>query len=234
MRTEEEIQKIIAGVPELQNAIAALIANTKRQKRTLNLLDIAEKIKFTKKYLSINEIATVISMSDEMVREFARIGLLKPSIKKMISAGKIDSVDIADRLSRLSSSDQSYLAKKIVIGELNSQDLRAIVALRKHSPKASIIKIVNRIKKSKNIREYVVEFIIPIELVGHENIITNALRAIFDKKHIRSLSFQQRLGVMSLDEVGKNTLVRRSREAGVSKGKLIQLILSGDYKNCEQ
>lgn len=233
MSREKDIENIIAKTPKLQDALAALIANTRRKNRKLNLVEISEKIKIARKYLSISEIANRILLSYEMVREFTRVNLLIPSVKKMISEGKIKSIDIADRLSKLPSSDQLYVAKEVVTGNLNSDDLRAIVSLRKNMPDTSITKIVNRIRISQNIKEYVAEFIIPSEQIGNETIILKNLDRAFGKPHICSASLQQRMGHIVLDAEGRDMLARQARIWGISKGKLLQLIISGEVNLLE-
>jgi hypothetical protein len=230
MISEERIKKKMRESHELRDAIAALISNTKKKNRKLNLVAIAEKISVAKKHLSIAEIAYVIILSKEMIREFARVNLLIPQVKKMILDGKIRHVDVADRLSRLPSTEQLYIAKELAKGNLNSEDLRAVVSLRKNMPNTSIIKILERIKKSRNIKQYIAEFAIPLTQSNNKDIIQKNFTKIFGKQHIQSISLQKGMGFVILDKKGRDTLVKKTRDFHVTKNKFIEMIISGKAK----
>jgi len=213
---------------ELKDALAALIANTKRVKRKLNLIEIAEKIATAKKYLSVGEIADRIILSKEMIREFERVNHLILPIKKMVEKGEIKSVEIADRLSRLPPVGQLYVAKKVARGLLNSDDLRAIVSFRKAMPHLDISGVVQRIEKSRNIKEFIAEFSIPKDLSAQPELIKKRFEIIFGADHIRATSIQHGSGHIILDAIAKDILVEKARKHRVTKREILQLIVAGE------
>jgi hypothetical protein len=212
--------------PELDDAIAALIINTRRIKRKLSLLEIAEKIEIARKYLSANEIASKLSLSKEMIREFSRVNHLAPPVKNMIKKGIITSIDIADRLSRLPLKDQTYVAKETTKGNLKSEDLRAIVVQRKIMPEIPIAELVARIVDSRNIKDYVAEFPIPLQLMKDINLVRRRIITYFGMPHVRSFRVEpQGVARIQLDEVGKRRLISGAKDNQASKGEMLQIII---------
>ncbi len=79
----------------------------------------------------------------------------------MIADGAINGVDVADRLSRLPVADQLPVANAVIQGKLTSNDVQLYVSLRKALPKEKIGKVIERVKHSRSIKQYVIEFLIP-------------------------------------------------------------------------
>ena len=149
---------------EVENAVARLIASTRRKRRQLKLLEIANDLGIAlSAYKSLSNVADVIDISPEMLRQFSRVNKLCNPVKKLIADGTIQSVDIADRLSRLQVVDQMPVALAVAQRNLTSDDVRAIVSLRKALPKEEIGKVIDRVKRSRSIKQYVVEFLIPTQ-----------------------------------------------------------------------
>lgn len=211
---------------ELQDALAAIIANTKRVNRRLNLIEIARKISIARKYLSLNELSERIMLSKEMIREFQKVNQLSSPVRLLILRGKIRSVEIANRLSRLPIADQLYTAKEIVKGDLNSEDLRAIVSLKRSDPSLDISSVIQRIKESRNIKEFIAEFNIPKSLYIQQELINKRLERIFGPNHVRLQSFQGGVVTIILDSKAKETLVKKARDCGVTKREYLQLVVS--------
>ena len=216
------------GSPELDDAIAALIINTRRVKRKLNLIEIADKIRIAEKHLSIRDVADRLSLSVEMIREFSQVNLLAQPVKNLIKKDKISSIDIAVRLSRLPVRDQLYVARETIRGKLKSEDLRAVVSLRRAMPDASIDEIIMRIMRSKNIKEYIAEFRVPQHLIGNISTVRRRFIRYFGIQHVRAFTVErQGLGLVHLDKEGKNELIKKAKENCISKGRLLQMIVSG-------
>ncbi len=217
------------------DALAALIASTKRINRKLNLIEIANKIKIVRNHLgNLKEVARVVGLSSEMVRSFTRVNSLDQRVRQLIKTGDIKSIDIADRLSRLPFKDQYYVAKEAAKGHLTSHDMRAIVSLRKTLPKASILNIVSRIRKSKNIKEYIAEFVVPQGASIDRKEIFIRLKRFFGAEHVQSYSIIRFVGRVVLDEIGKNNLMKTARIMQITKGRLLQLIIEGEVNAREQ
>jgi hypothetical protein len=213
---------------ELKDALAAIIANTRRNNRKLNLIEIAGKIGIAKKHLSTKEIADKVTLSKEMIREFERVNLLAAPLKVLVQDGKIRSVEIADRLSRLPGTDQCFVASEIIKGTLHSKDLRAIVSLKKSDPSLNISDVVQRIKESRNIREFVAEFIVPQHLPRQPRKIKESLTKVFGAEHIKSIFIQNEIVSVVFDSIAKDNLAKRAQKKGITKRELLRSIASGE------
>jgi hypothetical protein len=210
---------------ELQEALAALIASTKRVRRKLDLIEISEWLAIARKGLgSLRAVAERIDLSEEMLRQFASVARLSPQVRQLITDRKIESVDIAHRLSKLVHADQIVAARGVVKGDLSSDDLRAIVSLRKASPQLSIQKVIDRVKKSRNIREYLVEFTRPSTRKGMRDLRTRFVR-IVGEENIRSLKVGEESGVLALNREGKKRLQAAAKRRELTKRRLIEEIL---------
>lgn len=213
----------------VDEALAALIASTRRVRRRLSLLEVADWLEVARQGLgSLRAVAERIGLSEEMVRQFATVQDLSPRVKKLVAERKIDSVDIAHRLSKLARSEQHVVARARVAGELNSDDVRAVVALRRSAPRLDIQRVIQRVKKSRNIREYLAYFPVP---GGARNV--RSLRARFGRvvgsENIRSLSIEGALGTLAVNSQGKRRLAEAAKREGLTKRKLIHQIVSAEH-----
>lgn len=210
----------------VENAVARLIASTRRKRRQLKLLEIANDLEIAlSAYKSLSKVADVIDISSEMLRQFSRVNKLCLPVKQLIADGIIQSVDIADRLSRLPVADQLPVARAVAQGSLTSDDVRAIVSLRKALPKEEIGKVVDRVKKSRSIKQYVVEFLIPAHKKEKE--IKEAFIKVFGKESV--VAFGSRVGISHaiLNATGKHRVDDIAKKEGLTKRALIDKIISG-------
>jgi hypothetical protein len=211
---------------ELNDAIAALIASTRRLKRKLNLLEVADKLRTAQELLgSLGAVASAVGLSEEMVRQFARVEKLTPEVKQFLAKGQITAVDVADRISRLPPSDQLPVAKAVASGELNSADVRAILALRKTDARIPIAQAITRVAASRNIKEYIVEFVVPRQLI-ETGWLENQFTSIIGAQNIRSLKVRGKVGRVVISENGKKVLETAARRAGVAKRELVKQLLT--------
>ena len=189
---------------EVENAVARLIASTRRKRRQLKLLEIANDLGIAlSAYKSLSNVADVIDISPEMLRQFSRVNKLCNPVKKLIADGTIQSVDIADRLSRLQVVDQMPVALAVAQRNLTSDDVRAIVSLRKALPKEEIGKVIDRVKRSRSIKQYVVEFLIPTQ---KEKEIKEFFIRTLGKESIVSFGSSGRISQAILNATGKRRL----------------------------
>ena len=211
---------------ELHEAIAVLIASTKRVKRKLNLVEIAEWLVTAQRGLgSLRAVAETVSLSEEMLRQFATVRRLSPAVQRLVVNRQIDSVDIAHRLSKLRPVDQIVVARRVAKGELDSDHLRAIISLRKSLPKTPISDIIERATNSRNIKEYVAQF-----AVASRKITASELRSRFARvvgqPNIRSLTVESRVGMLAVNSEGKKRLQAAAKRKGLTKRSLIDQIVS--------
>ena len=241
---------------EINEALVALIASTKRKNRKLSPLEVVEKIEIAKKGIgSLPKVAQRIDLSYEMLRQIYSLRNCSEGVKRLIREGKLDSYDILYRLSKLPKSSQMTVAKRVIAGKLNSEDVRAIVTFHRDFPGIRIGKIIERIKSSRNIRQYVVYFesdsarIKPAVLrsrfervFGKGNIVSFDVGRSFRRGMRKAAkALKHSLGLLSgegpagrvdadvgelvLNTIGKNRLQEKAKRRGLTKRELIRRLV---------
>jgi len=241
---------------EINEALVALIASTKRKNRKLSPLEVVEKIEIAKEGIgSLPKVARRIGLSYEMLRQIYSLVNCSAGVKRLIREGKLDSYDILYRLSKLPKSSQMTVAKRIIAGELNSEDVRAIATFHADFPSIKIGKIIERIKSSRNIKLYVVYFesgpakIKPAALrsrvesvCGEGNIVSlDGIVARSFRRGMRKAAKALTLGLLSgegpagrvdagvgelvLNTIGKNRLQKEAKRRGLTKRELIRKLV---------
>jgi hypothetical protein len=228
-KKDGRLGKIGYSQSEVEDALAGLIASTKRIHRKLNLLQIAKKIEIARKGLgNLRNVSEAIGLSTEMLRQFSRVTKLDPEARRFVMQGAIKSVDIADRISRLPAADQFLVAQRVARGELNSDDVRAVISFRKDQPKLPISKVISRVTGSRNIREYVVQFRVPAE--EELKNIEDRFSKLLGQDVVRSVNLEKGLGTLILNEDGKKRFELIAKEKGLTKRALVKKIISGEVK----
>jgi len=210
---------------EINEALVALIASTKRKNRKLYPLEVVEKIQIAKKGIgSLPKVAKRIGLSYEMLRQIYSVRNCSEGVKELVRERKLESYDILYRLSKLPPSSQIAVAKRVIAGELTSEDVRAIVTFYGDFPSISIGKIIERIKSSRNIKQYVVYF-----ESGSAKIKPAALRSrfesIFGKGNIVSLHVDVGIGELVLNVTGKKRLQEEAKRRSLTKRELIRKLV---------
>ena len=212
----------------LDDALAALLASTRRAKRRLNLVEVNEKLRTAVQLLgSLQAVADALGLSDETVRQFSRIGKLSPDVRKLLVNGQITSMDLADRLSRLPSADQHPIAAAVVSGTLDAPDVRAILPLRKAMPEVPVQQLIRRIRGSRNIKEYVAEFLTPHPTPSSTTLLRRLSR-VLGRREVRGLEMGGIVARLFLTASGKKALENTAREEGVTKRALLQRLVKGE------
>lgn len=216
---------------ELAEALGALIANTKRVRRKLSLVQVAHWLDIAQRGLgSLRAVGEQIGLSDEMLRQFATVNHLSPKVKKLVADRKIDRVDIAHRLSKLPPPEQYFVAKLVVGRELNSDDVRGVVTLRRSTPDADIRQVVDRVTSSRNIKEHVAYF--PVRAQARDaDLLRSRLAGVVRAENIRSISVQGALGTLIVNAEGRKRVAQAARNAGLTKRKFIDRIVHGELKS---
>jgi hypothetical protein len=211
----------------LNDALAALIASTRRGKRKLTLVQVAEKLRVAIRLLgSPRAVAEAIGLSDEVVRQFGRVVKLSPAVKELAARGDLRSVDLMDRLSRLPPEDQMPVARGVLTHELNPADVRAILGIRRSSPGIKITKAINRVKRSRNIREYVAEFAVPTPPLSASRL-SQRVSKLVGRQHLRRLELGEKVGRLVLDAQGKRALDDAARKRRLTKREIIRRLIDG-------
>ena len=214
---------------EVEDALAGLIASTKRIHRKLNLVQIARKIEIARKGLgNLKNVSDAIGLSTEMLRQFSRVKKIAPEARRFVTGGAIQSVDIADRISRLPPADQFLVAQAVARGELNSDDVRAVISFRKDQPKLPISKVISRVTDSRNVREYVVQFLVPAE--EELKNIEDRFPKLLGQDGVRSVNVEKGLGTLILNKDGRNRFELIAKRKGLTKRALVEKVISGEVK----
>jgi len=210
---------------EIDDALAALVASTKRKSRKLSPLEVVEKIEIAKEGIgSLPKVARRIGLSYEMLRQIFSVRNCSEGVKRLIREGKIDSYDILYRLSKLPKSSQMTVAKRVIAGELNSEDVRAIVTFHRDFPSIRIGKIIERIKSSRNIKQYVVYFESSTTKMKTA-VLRSRFESVFGKGNIVSLHINVGIGELVLNITGKKRLQEEAKRRGLTKRELIRKLV---------
>jgi Mg-chelatase subunit ChlI len=154
-----------------ESALAVLFGNTKKKKRTVDLLTLAKSCDYlVRKYGSRNEVAKRLELSTEMIREILAPLSLPQEIQNLISERKIDSIDVVREIAAIK--DHS---KQLQVGNLftkvPTKDIREIKRLLKES-RISVEEATNTVLKFKERDMHV--FIIDFDDLAYETIKTQA------------------------------------------------------------
>lgn len=140
-------------------ALSIAFANTKRKKRELDLISIAEAFDYlVNLYGSLDIVANKIGISNEMVRKFLLPLNFTDEIKQLIQMRYIDSIDIISEISTIKDKEiQLSICRDLK--NLTSKDVRDIIRKLKES-NLSVEDTKNLIlkHKNKNIHLFIIDF----------------------------------------------------------------------------
>lgn len=213
---------------KVQEAIAVLIKNTRTTSRYLSLVEIDKWLNIAVQGLgSVKEVADRIDLSAKMLRQFTYVSRLSHPVRRLFTSRKIDSVDAAVHLSKLSFAYQLPIAKELAAGAINTADVRAIHDFSKQHPRTPISKVIENIKITRNIKHYVAEFVIR----GHTSDVVLLKKLFSDalgEKNMFSLEVNGLIGKITLTASGKKNLARLCRTTGLTRKNVITSIAQGD------
>ena len=110
-------------------ALAIVFANTRRSRRTVDLVTIAEACKtLVELYGSQKKVAERVDLHPEMIREFRQILKLIPRVRKMVERREIDRLDVAYQLAKIDHPKRQLQAAKEMRG-LGTKDSRTLQGL---------------------------------------------------------------------------------------------------------
>ena len=210
---------------QVDMALAVLIGNTRRTHRPNDLVEVARWLEIARRELGgLHQVAERVGVSEQMLRDFTAVDKLPSAVRKLLKERAIDSVDIACRLARLPTSHQLEVAKAVACRRLDGNDVRDVVSLRKTLPDVGIREIIQRVEDSRDIKEYLAEFIVP---AGDAS--PDALRARFagivGEENVRSLRRQGKVGVLAMNSEGRRRLQEAAKNRGMTKREIIDELL---------
>ena len=114
-----------------ETALSLLFANTKRKKRYVDLVTLAQSCKYlVDLYGSKKAVAEKVGLSSEMIREIMLPLKLPKEVQKLISSRKIDSIDTVREISALKDSSKQIAAANEFINA-STKDVRDMKRLIK-------------------------------------------------------------------------------------------------------
>ena len=212
----------------VEDALAALLANTRRIRRKLTLLQLADSIEVAAAGLgSVEAVSDRVGLSYEMLRQFLTVKKLSPKVKALITHRRIESVDMAHRLTKLPRTDQELVADAIANRGLDSDDARAIVALRKCAPNLPIREIIGRIQQTKSVKHFLILFMWPRPSVT-EAALAERFATVLGKDSVIGIHNVRGVGVLTISEPGKAQLQDIAKRSGLTRKALIDRIIAGE------
>jgi hypothetical protein len=209
---------------KLDASLALLIASTHSKTRPKSLIEIARHFEIAKSKLgSYKEVGERIGLSLTMVRQFASVLKLAPSVQKLFEDRTLDSIDAAVHLALLPAKEQLPVAQALAASTIDTADVRGIVQLRRAGVTGDISTLAKKVTDSKTKQEYVAQFIIR----GSQD--PGRIRSIFAKyvaaEDIVRLSIDGALGTLVLSPKGKRSLAAAARQKRVALKKIIPALM---------
>ena len=212
---------------EIYNVVAKLFLSTrKKSNRLLNIVEIADEITWLKDKLGgLIQVSEELKLTTGMLNQFLSVYKLNEQVKNLVRDRKIDSVAVVYNLSKFSIVDQTEIVDYILDKKINSQDLKALIPLRKRYPDDNITDIVNRHINSKNTKISVIQFY-PVDLKKTKEALENELIYIVGKNNLHSIELSEIPFLIKLTKEGENILRNESKKRKITLQELIQKLLN--------
>lgn len=213
---------------EIQKALAALLKNTRTTKRHISLVEISEWLNIAVEGIgSLNKVADRLGLSNKMIRQFTYINKLIPEVQDLFRKREIDSIDIAVHLSMFDKYEQLIVANEVANKKINSFDVRAIRELRKDAPNLDINEIIDQVKSSRNIKQYIAEFAIKSQNMN-EIILHDYFSKVIKHENILGIKKTGSICQITMSSEGKRLLQNYASKNGLTKAQAVSLISKGD------
>ena len=218
------------GEREKQEALAALIRNTRTTARSLSLIEVERWLATAIRQVGgLAAVAELVGLSSKMLRQFQSVNRLSAPVRQIFQSRRIDSVDAAVHLSKMPSRKQLPVARELASGAINTVDLRVIAEILVRNPRMGAGTAIENVKATRNVMHHVAEFV--IRGSGVDNAV---LKRRFDdalgKQNVVSVNEKEGIGRLVLTSPGKRALIKMCRESGRTKARTIVAIAEGDAR----
>lgn len=216
--------------------LAIIAAGTKRKKRIVDILKVAEALKdLHDLHGSRDAVSKIVKLSPEMIREFLKLLSLTDEVKALIKKGLINSVDIGYRVSKLSKKDQIVLAKYVFEKGLSSGDVRNIVKYKIDNPSILITNAVKNVVDSKVTKIFVAY--LGIDKNTNERLeqkyrnkdksvlIKSLFEKLVGKENIVLFSLNGRVVLIKVSQEGLERMKRKAKQSRISLSKLANTLV---------
>jgi len=114
-------------------ALSIVFANTKRKKRRVDLLTLAQSCEYLiDLYGNRKKLAQEIGLSSEMIRNFLLILNFPPEVQSEVKNRNLDSLDVIKQLATIKDPNQQIRIAKMA-KNLTTKDIRDIIRVTKNS-----------------------------------------------------------------------------------------------------
>jgi hypothetical protein len=211
---------------QLEEALAVLISCTRSKTRPLPLPEIARWLEIAVSKLgSYSAVAERIGLSGKMLGQFASVRRLSPGVKRLFEKRELDSVDAATHLAMLPMGKQIKVANALARGEIDTNDVRAVVELWRAGRSVPFDHLIRRVRDSKTKQEYVAEFVVRGDRDRGQ--ILAAFKEYVPLSEIIRLELEGALGRLVLTQKGKQALVKAAKTLHTPIKHVIPAILEG-------
>ncbi len=198
----------------VEKAVATLIGSTRRKNRPNSIAEIAEIIEFLRVRLgSYKAVGEAVGLSTEMLREFRSVERLSPYVKGLVAERVVDSVDLVYRISKLDAKGQRAVVQQYLESNVTGDDARAIKSY-KQAGRRSTSEAIKKIRSSRDIRHYVLEF--PLPKGGTKGKVRECFAQVVGKSEIVSVQTENKTARLSLSQKGQKKLRTAAKKAGKS------------------
>lgn len=212
-----------------EEALASLIACTKRRRRPKSLVEIADDLDIAIAcYGDIDSVASKIGISVSMLRRFLTVHRLAPSLQHLVASRSVDSIDAVAELASLPSNLQNKLAEEFTSKKLeyDTADIRSIVRILNRTPDEPIDNVCKKVIAAKTIQIYVYEFVRRDSLGGEVNI-EDRVKNVLGSDSFFGLELGAATVRLKLTEAGKKKVALLAKERRLKVSVLIQRICEG-------
>jgi hypothetical protein len=113
-----------------ETALSVIFANTKRKKRSEDLLTIARCIDYlVNLYGSQDKVAERVGLHSEMIRQFKTLLKLPAEVQNLIADREIDKLDVAYRIAMIKDPSKQTDVARAVADLHQSKDIRDVIRL---------------------------------------------------------------------------------------------------------
>ena len=208
----------------LDESLALIISATKRKTRPVSIVAIADAIFQSAQILgSVSAVSDRVGLSSKMLGQFLMVRKLCPEVRELVETRTIDSVDAIAHLSQLPPAHQCLLARDFSAKELTTADVRAIVELWKKNQSQPIHDLMQKVKKSRTIKQYIFEFI--ARGGADAAIIKNKLLGTLLPEQVLSLGIQSSKGSLIVTKDGCEALKKCAKKLGIQLRNVVPELL---------
>lgn len=113
-----------------ETALSTVFANTKRKKRTADLLTVARSFEYlVGLYGSQKAVAERVGLHPEMIRQFRSLLRLQSEVQDLIAGRRIDKLDVAYRIAMIGDPLQQIAVAQSIADLSQSKDVRDVIRL---------------------------------------------------------------------------------------------------------